>query len=91
VKLTQQHEFKNGELVLDSLNIDTSVGIRHTQKVDHSIVTLLLRMNGKHTLGELAKEAARKSGSAEAQVASEAVAICRQLLERGFLRPAPVA
>jgi hypothetical protein len=86
VKLTQQHEFRNGELTLDFMNIDTSVGIRHTQKVDSSIVTLLLRMNGQRTLGELAKEAASKSGSSEATIAAEAVAISRRLLERGFLR-----
>lgn len=88
VRLDETCEAEGGGWQVRARRLRLAEGIAHSEEVDQNVAHLALRCDGTRSLRELIAEMSASTGQPVDAVAPAVVEVARDLLRRGFLRPA---
>jgi Methyltransferase small domain len=91
VRLHEQRVVSGRLWVAGEAELRQEQGLRHRWPIDAQSARLVAGCDGHHTLGELLQQLADSLGADIADIAPQALATVRCLIERGFLMPETIS
>ncbi len=85
LRIEQDLVCREGEWTRGALRLRQEAGLRRTVGTEPDVVRFLTELDGRTSLGDLARATAERFGAAPEEVAAEMARVARTLLERGFL------
>jgi SAM-dependent methyltransferase len=86
-RLQQTFAIRDGEYQTECADVHLEGGLGFRGSVDPYTINLLVRCDGRRSLGDIATELAVKGGADREQIARACAAIARRLASLGFLKP----